>query len=163
MKNLLLNKIRLSWYLITFLLIYLVLVHYLPREKFDAGALTLFSVNSFLYGFYIAPILGGQKARIEELHRIARSETNALFDIMLRVKKLPAKAKSELGALFKSYIQLQLKHGSGKQSEEKYEEIISYCLAYKGDAADKMTGILDKVVANQQNRTMMSMQLRNSV
>ena len=123
MKNLLLNKIRLSWYLIFFLVLFTALVSVIPRTKFDAGALTLFSVNSFLYGFYIAPILGGQKSRIEELHRIARAETNALFALMLQVKGLPQKPKTELKQMFGDYITLVSKKRSAEKSEEKYEEI----------------------------------------
>ena len=39
----------------------MLLVMFMPGIKFESGALTLFSVNSFLYGFYISPILGAQK------------------------------------------------------------------------------------------------------
>lgn len=163
MKNVLLNKIRLSWYLVIFLVFYTILVFLVPRSKFEAGALTLFSVNSFLYGFYIAPILAGQKARIEELHKISRSEANALFDIMLKVKNLPQESKQKLSKLFETYIKLQIKHGAGTKSEEVYEDIITYCLDYKGEATEKVNVILEKLVANQQNRTLMTMQLRNSV
>lgn len=163
MKNLLLSKIRLSWYLVFFLAFYILLVQVIPRTKFEAGALTLFSVNSFLYGFYIAPILAGQKGRIEELHKLIRAEANALFAIMLQVKKLPEKPKAEFKEMFKDYISVLVKKGSGALSEEKYEKIISYCMDYKGADEDKVSGILEKVVANQQNRTLVTMQLRNSV
>jgi len=45
--------------------------------------LILFSVNSFLYGFYISPVLAAQKSRIEELHKIVCAEANAIFTMML--------------------------------------------------------------------------------
>src|SRR5690606_19974972 len=104
------------------------LVQVIPRTKFDAGALTLFSVNSFLYGFYIAPILAGQKARIEELHKLIRAEANALFAIMLQVKTLSDESKADLKVLFRDYIGTLVKKGSGTLSEEKYEAIITHCL-----------------------------------
>lgn len=163
MKNILLNKVRLSWYLVFLLVLFVTVVLLIPRAKFEAGALTLFSVNSFLYGFYIAPILGGQKARIEELHRITRAETNAIFAIMLQVKNLPENPKHDLRTLVESYVTILVKQGSGQKSEAKYEDIISYCLAYKGKDTDKVNAVLEKIVANQQNRTLMTMQLRNSV
>lgn len=163
MKKLLLTKIRLSWYLVFFLMAFTILVFLLPRSKFDAGALTLFSVNSFLYGFYIAPILAGQKGRIEELHKISRAEANALFALMLKVKGLPNKAKTELKTKFEDYIKVLIKNGSGDKSEAQYEDIITYCLEYKGEASEEVDAILEQVVANQQNRTLMTMQLRNSV
>jgi uncharacterized membrane protein YagU involved in acid resistance len=58
----LLKKIRLSWFFVIFFLIFVVLSYRLPKIKFDGSALTLFSVNSFLYGFYLAPLLAAQKA-----------------------------------------------------------------------------------------------------
>ena len=67
MRELLLTKIRLSQYLVGLFIFFCLLVILLPHVSFSSGALTLFSVNSFLYGFYISPILGAQKARIEEL------------------------------------------------------------------------------------------------
>jgi len=46
---------------------------------------------------------------------------------------------------------------------KKYEEIITFCLDYKGEHKDEVRELLDKVVANQQNRTMLNMQLANKV
>ena len=62
----LLLKIRLSAFFWIFLLTYIALSFAIPHTKFESAALTLFSVNSLLYGFYIAPILAAQKSRIEE-------------------------------------------------------------------------------------------------
>lgn len=49
MKSFILS-IRLTWLFVLFFIMYLGIVHVTPTRKFDAGALTLFSVNSFLYG-----------------------------------------------------------------------------------------------------------------
>lgn len=87
MKELFLQKIRLSLYFWILLVIFTIIALTLPRQKFSSGALALFSVNSFLYGFYIAPILSAQKARIEDLHRIVRSEANAVFAMAISTKK----------------------------------------------------------------------------
>lgn len=134
----------------------------LPRQTFSSGALTLFSVNSFLYGFYIAPILSAQKSRIEELHRLARSEANSIFSIMLKVKNLQKEAKSDLGLMIRDYT----KHAGSnnhKKAELVYENIIGYCVTYKGKDEEGVAKILEGIVANQQNRTMIAMQLRSSV
>jgi hypothetical protein len=163
MKHFLLNKVRLSWYLVFFLVVYTILAFTLPRTKFDAGALTLFSVNSFLYGFYIAPILSGQKARIEDLHKLIRNETNAIFDIMLRVKKLPDRTRKEVQDLMEEYIRYGLIDHNIHTGEVAYEAAISYCMTYKGPKGDQVEKILDKLVANQQNRTLITMQIKNSV
>lgn len=163
MKNLLLTKIRLSAYFWLFYVMFFFLSLSLPRVKFNSGALTLFSVNSFLYGFYIAPILGAQKARIEELHKIVRSEANALFSIMLRFKNLPAGFRTELQDMVKHYVDVKLKSQKADGGEKEYEALIGYCLEYKGEHQPIVDKTLDALVANQQNRTNFSMQFNNRV
>jgi len=111
MKDLLLTKIRLSTYFWFFFVLFLLLSFVLPQYKFDAGALTLFSVNSFLYGFYISPILGAQKARIDALHQSVRSEANALFSMALSLKKLPDDLHEKIQGMIEDYVHLKLDHG----------------------------------------------------
>lgn len=162
MKMLLLTKVRLSWYFAIFFSIYFALTYLLPRQKFDAAALTLFSVNSFLYGFYISPIVSAQKARIEELHKIVRNEANALFAMVLMTKDLPKQLRNALQDKFIEYM----KSNASEQLEDgehHYEELIGFCVEYKGDHAEEIDKLLDKLVANQQNRTMLSMQMNNRV
>ena len=50
--------------------------------------------------------------------------------------------------------------GGGK---EKYEDMIAFCLEYKGENQDEIDKLLNGLVANQQNRTNYSMQLSNRV
>lgn len=162
MRTLLLTKIRLSYYFIFFFLLYGGLSFVLPHYEFTGSALTIFSVNSFLYGFYISPILGAQKARIEELHKIIRSEANAIFAMMLSTKDMPDKLRNEFQAMFQKYIAKNV-HNNREAAEKEYEVIISFCLDYKGAGKDEVDKLLEKVVANQQNRTMLNMQLANKV
>lgn len=163
MRSLLLQKIRLSQYFIILFLIYAVVVLLAPNIKFESGALTLFSVNSFLYGFYIAPILGAQKARIEELHRIIRAESNAIFAMVLSIKRLPEELRTTIQGMFLSYLRTSIKERKAAEGEKRYEELISYCLDYKGEHSDTIDKLLEKLVANQQNRTNFAMQMRNRV
>lgn len=162
MKTLLLKKIRLSYYFIFFFLLYGGLSFVLPHYVFSGPALTIFSVNSFLYGFYISPILSAQKARIEELHKIIRSEANAIFAMMLSTKDMPDKLRNEFQSMFQAYIKKNV-HNNREAAEKEYEVIISYCLDYKGPEKEAVDKLLEKVVANQQNRTMLNMQLANKV
>lgn len=104
MKQFLLNKIRLTQYFIILFIVYLLIVFFAPHLQFSSGALTLFSVNSFLYGFYIAPILSAQKGRIEDLHRIVRAEANAIFAMVLSIKKLPKDLRNPLQDRFLEYL-----------------------------------------------------------
>jgi len=137
--------------------------YWLPGQKFDSSALTLFSVNSFLYGFYIAPILSAQKGRIEEMHRIVRAEANALFSLVLRLAHLPSNLRNELQEMVSAYIQSELKEAKPSGGETRYESLITFCLKYKGPHQEDVDKTLDALVANQQNRTNLSMQLSNKV
>lgn len=162
MKNLFLTKIRLSWYFVFFILFYFILLGFLPRVKFESAALTLFSVNSFLYGFYISPVLSGQKSRIDELHKIVRSEANAIFTMMLHTMKMPKKLRSDIRKEFDEYIRA-CSVGKLKQASKEYEDIITFCINYKGAYKEDIDKLLSLVVANQQNRTNYSLQMGNKV
>lgn len=163
MKDLFLKKIRLTNYFIILFLIFTLLVFILPHYKFEGGALTLFSVNSFLYGFYISPILSGQKSRIEELHKIVRAESNAIFAMVVSIAKLPAKMRDNIKDMLVDYMKALVKQRKPGGGEEEYEAIIQYCIKYDGEYKDEITKLLDKVVANQQNRTNLAMQMGNKV
>ena len=123
----------------------------------------LFSVNSFLYGFYISPILGAQKARIEELHKIVRSEANAIFAMVIGFAKLPKQFRNSLQEMLLDYLKVSVRQRRSGEGEAKYEAMISYCLDYKGEHQADIDKFLDKLVANQQNRTNFSMQMSNKV
>jgi hypothetical protein len=163
MRNFLLTKIRLSYYFWFFFVVYLILSKFIPGTAYTAGPLTLFSVNSFLYGFYISPILSAQKSRIEELHKIIRSEANALFSLALYLTKMPEDLHDKLQEMVEQYIRAKLRQRKPNSGEEEYEKLITYCVDYKGHHKDEVGEVLEKVVANQQNRTNLSMQLAAKV
>lgn len=163
MKTIFLEKIRLTQYFALLFVIYGVIVVVMPNLKLSSGALTLFSVNSFLYGFYIAPILSAQKARIEELHRIVRSEANAIFSMVIGLKRLPTKLRNDIQEHFIDYLNASISQQRPAEGEENYEKLITYCLEYKGEHQEVVDKLLDKLVANQQNRTNFSMQMTNKV
>ncbi|MEI7539599.1 MAG: hypothetical protein WCJ36_02415 [Candidatus Saccharibacteria bacterium] len=163
MKDLFLKKIRLSYYFFIVFAIFAIIVILIPTIKFEGGALTLFSVNSFLYGFYISPILSGQKARIEDLHRIIRAEANAIFAMALVVAKLPEKFRESIQSMLLNYLKVALKQRKPAGGEEEYEAMIAYCLNYKGEHQVEIDKLLDKLIANQQNRTNFAMQMSNKV
>ena len=126
MKDLLFKKIRLTYYFVILFVLFMAVIMLLPSVKFESGALMLFSVNSFLYGFYISPILSAQKARVEELHKIIRSEANAIFAMVLGLKKLPKKLRNEIQGMFMGYLKLSIKRQRAGAGEVKYESMISY-------------------------------------
>lgn len=161
--NYLLQKIRLSWYFCFFLILYFILSLKLPKQSFDSAALTLFSVNSFLYGFYIAPILSAQKTRIEELHKTVRAEANAIFAMALSIKKLPKKTRNEIQKELKEYVQASSDKSTVIEGEKEYEDLITYCIEYSGEDSEAIEKLLNSLVDNQKNRTQFSMLMSNKV
>lgn len=159
MKNFLLTKIRLSYYFWFFFVVFLAASKLIPGTNYTAGPLALFSVNSFLYGFYISPILNAQKSRIEELHKIIRSEANALFSLALSFTEMPDKLHDTMQEMLEKYIRAKMRQSRPNSGEDEYEKFITYCVDYKGENKDQVSKVLGKLVDNQQNRTNLSMQL----
>jgi hypothetical protein len=158
-----LKKVRLTWFFVFFLCLYSLLAIGLPQQKFDSGALTLFSVNSFLYGFYLAPILSAQKSRIEDLHKTVRAEANEIFAMALKLKKLSTELRNRLQKSLMEYIQVSAKERKAAEGEKQYEELITFCVQYQGSKEDEVEDFLGALTNNQKNRTQFSMLMGNKV
>ena len=159
----LLSKIRLSWFFFGLLALFLALAFLIDGVAFSPAALALFSVNSFLYGFYISPVLGAQKTRIDELNKLIRAEANALFDILLKTKRLPQKSRNYIQDMCADYITASFRQRKPAEGEHEYQHMISYCLDYEGKDPATIEKIMEKLVANQSNRSQLAMQLGNKV
>lgn len=159
----LLKKVRLTWFFVFFLCLYTMLAVIVPKQKFDSGALTLFSVNSFLYGFYLAPILGSQKSRIEELHRVVRSEANEIFAMALRLKKLPKQLRNKLQKELMDYVRVSARQRKVAEGEKEYEDMITFCIRYEGKEQETIDKFLGDLTSNQKNRTQFAMLMGNRV
>jgi hypothetical protein len=158
-----LMKIRLSWFFVIFFSLFFTVLQFIEGIDMDRAALSLFSVNSFLYGFYVSPIVTGQKGRIDELAKTIRAESNALFDMLIKTKKLPRKTRNTLQGMFDEYIHASFKQRKPAEGEDEYERLISFCLEYDGEQKETVDKILAGLVANQQNRSQLSMQLNNKI
>jgi len=156
-------RVRLSWFFFIFFTFFFGMTFVIDPVTFTPQALTLFSVNSFLYGFYISPILNGQKTRIEELNKIIRAEANALFDMLLQTKKLPRRSRNIMQDMFEEYITASFKERKPAEGEDEYQRLISYVIDYDGKEPEVVGKITDKLIANQQNRSQLAMQLGNRV
>jgi hypothetical protein len=159
----LLLKVRLSTFFFVFFGVFLLLTYTINTTVFAPPLIALFSVNSFLYGFYITPILAAQKTRIDELNKLIRAEANALFDVLIKTKKLPSKSRNMIQDMCEDYITASFRQRKPAEGEDEYERIISYCLDYEGKDPETIEKILNGLVANQQNRSQLAMQLNNKV
>ena len=151
-KTFLLRKVRLSYYLVGFILIYGILSFILPKIELTGAALTLFSVNSFLYGFYISPIIKGQNDRISQLHKAIIGELNKLKE----VHQFGRRTEPEYQKLINAQISAYAKTASVTHPDaggEEFEEIITSLVEYKGDSKDPHKEMLKSIFAAQQYRS----------
>ncbi len=163
MKDFLLRKVRLSYYFIFFYFFYFIVAAIFPEVELDRPLLTLFSINSFLYGFYISPILSSQRNRVDDLHKAIRAEANALFAMVLKSKKLPKKLHHEFQGMVTDYVYAILKQKPASNGEVEYEKIIGRLVNYGGKEQDLMGDILKDVVANQGKRSNIHLLIQNKV
>src|SRR5689334_22994672 len=98
-------KIRLSTFTIVFFVGSLVFLRYYKQATLTPGQLALFSVNSFLFGYYFAPLLAAQKSRVAQLNTIARQETMTLLDILAQSHLLSEKTRHRVKVKLAVYMQ----------------------------------------------------------
>lgn len=161
--RIILHKTRLSWFFLLFFVAFYALSFLLPDRQLEPAALTLFSVNSFLFGFYVAPVLNRQTIRIEELGRAIRAEANALFDMLLRTKSLKKKTRNTIQDMFEDYMRACIGQHRTAEGEAQYEKLITFCLQYEGEDKEIISKILNTLITNQQNRSNLAMQIANRV
>lgn len=157
------NKIRLSYFFVILFGFFSLLAWWIPPQPLDSALLTLFSVNSFLYGFYTSPIISSQRTRIDDLHRAVRSEANALFSLALKFKKLSPELHAEIQGRLTKYLKAAYKEKGIEKGEDEYEDLITFLVEYKGKEESIVDEILKDLASNQSNRTNVNMLARNKV
>jgi len=164
-KYFLLTKIRLSNYFIILLITFGVVTLLVDKVFLDKAALTLFSANSFLYGFYISPIIKTQNDRIDKLHELVRKEATKIYEIALYSKRLSTQAHRKTLQLLQNYI-VSLSDGDKYiQGEEEYEKLMSFLGAYDSEdgGKDQYKEIMKAGFSIQQNRAEIDLTLNKKV
>lgn len=161
----LLTKIRLTNIFLVLLVFFATIVFFLPQIEYNRAILTIFSVNSFLYGFYISPIIRGQKARIDSLQKSIRSEANVIFKLALQSTDLKDKQRNELQEKLKAYLQASYDERGVAEGEDEYEILITHVLEErkKKGAPDVYNEILKNLIDNQSNRSQLAMDFKSKV
>lgn len=163
MQNFFLSKIRLTYYYPIFFFGFLIIILFTTKVGLEGSQLALFSVNSFLLAFYLGPILNGQKQRVDELGKIIRSEAIAFFNIAVQSQDLSPEAKKQIKAMARSYLLASIHNRKPAEGEKEYEELLRFCIDYKGKDKDIIKKIQEVLIKNQENRSAFSMQLRSGV
>lgn len=157
------QKVRLSYAFIFLVVFFFIILHFLPKTPLAAGALALFSVNTFLLAFYISPILANQKNRIDELGKQAHAEALALYKLVLLAHDLPKRSTHEFEEKMTTYIRARVASSSVLAGEQQYQELVSYCLDYDGDHKAVIKELRAGLVENQTNRSNLNAGFRNIV
>ena len=150
-KHFLLSKVRLTHYLVIFFVIFFLVSLFLPKIDLQGSALTLFSVNSFLYGFYISPIINAQRIRIDQMHKLVITEVAKLQEVMQYSRRMEADFQTSIHSLVSGYVAAAAK-GGGRVGEKQLDELVELIVTYSGDQKDPHKEMLKSVFAAQQSR-----------
>lgn len=102
-------KVRLSYYFLFFFVFFIGLLMLIPKMELSRTQQTLFSVNSFLLGFYFTPVIKGQKNRIEELGKNIRAQSVALFKALVKTRDIKnVKVHDEIQLWIGEYVKSTL-------------------------------------------------------
>jgi hypothetical protein len=142
-----------TWLLLAF---FLLLLHYLHQEKLTPGQLALFSVNSFLFGYYFAPLLSAQKTRVANLITAARQEETTILDILTQSHLLSEKRRHHLKIRLKVYLDSVIGNEKVRADNPYYDELLYYTKKVDGEDAQVMSLIYDRVSKTQANRDTMN-------
>ena len=162
LKYFLLTRVRLTQYLFIFAVVFFVISLFLPKIELQGAALTLFSVNSFLYGFYISPIINAQRIRIDQLHRLVVIEVNKLEELLQYSRRMEPDFHAEIDTAVKAYSKVAAKGGVDVGNSE-FSSLVSIIVDYKGDVKDPHKEMLKSVFAAQLNRAEIKLLLEGKV
>ncbi|MFI5240431.1 MAG: hypothetical protein ACHQUB_01860 [Candidatus Saccharimonadia bacterium] len=139
----------LAWILFIFFMFVVVYIH---RMSLTSGQLALFSVNTFLFGYYFTPLLSAQKARIAELISTARDEEMTILDILTQSHLLAPGLRHDLKVKLKVYLESIVGNRYVRADNPYYDELLAYSKSAKGADKEVMNEIYSRISKTQTNR-----------
>jgi hypothetical protein len=145
-------NIRLSYIYPSLFIIFLAVLSFIKPTHLTAGQLALYSVNTFLFGFYFNPILNAQKSRVESLNKAVRQETMTILDILGQSHLLKPNVRHALKVRLKAYVKSILENTRVGADNPYYDEMLRFTKddKFKGDSV--MDTIYTRVSKTQENR-----------
>ena len=157
-------KIRLSVLAPSFLFFFLLVVFTVPRQVLTAGQLALFSVNSFLFGYYFGPLLSAQKSRVAGLNALTRQEEMTILDILSQAHLLEKDStRHTLKVKLKAYLNSIIGNYRVSADNEYYDELLYWLKHQKGEDQQVLDQIYSEVSKTQDHRSDMSNLLASRV
>jgi hypothetical protein len=146
-------KIRLSVLAPVYFVVFAILVFVIPRQTLAAGQLALFSVNSFLFGYYVSPLLNTQKTRVAGLNALARQEEMTILDILAHAHLLKDSTRHILKVKLKTYLESIIGNYHISADNEYYDELLYRIKKTKTDDQDVLNQIYEEVSKTQDHRS----------
>ena len=142
-----------TWILLIFFLLIIMTVH---QQKLTPGQLALFSVNSFLFGYYFAPLLNAQKSRVASLITAARQEETTMLDILTQSHLMTAKGRHTLKVKLRVYLDSVIGNDKVRADNPYYNELLYYTKHVDSEDEQVMSLIYDRISKTQANRDTMN-------
>lgn len=162
LKHFLLTKVRLTQYLVIFAVVFFLISLFLPKIDLQGAALTLFSVNSFLYGFYISPIINAQRLRIDHLHRLVVIEVNKLQEIVQYSRRMESDFQNNVAYVIDQYVKAA-SVGGVNPGQKEFDVLVAMIVGYEGDRKDPHKEMLKSAFSAQQNRAEIKLLVESKV
>lgn len=152
LKTFLLVKVRLTYYFLASLFIFSVIAIVAEEIEFSDSALMVFSVNSFLFGFYISPIISSQRDRVDNLHKLVRIEASNLYEIALYSKRLEKEWHQKIVTSVKGYTEAAYVN-KDEQGEKEYGALMDTLISYDGKQDGSYIEMMRAAFMVQENRS----------
>lgn len=148
--------IRLTVLAAAYVLFFVIFLHYHTPAHLTSGQLALFSVNSFLFGYYFSPLLSAQKSRVAALNTAGRQEAMTLLDILTQSHMLGPAARHQLKVRLRTYLDSVVGSRSVSADNPYYDELLYWTKRPSKEDAGVLNTIYNRVTDTQKNRDAMA-------
>ncbi len=128
----------------------------IKQTKLTSGQLALFSVNTFLFGYYFAPLLSSQKARVASLITAARQEEMVILDILTQSHLLSKSERHRLKLRLRIYVTSVIGNTSVRADNPYYNELLYFATPNRSKDQPVMGVIYERISRTQINRDTMN-------
>lgn len=149
-------RIRISTIGVVLFVFFLFFVFWHHPMKLTPGQLALFSVNSFLFGYYFAPLLSAQKTRVANLISAVRQEEMAVLDILTQSHLLTDATRHKLKVKLAVYLKDEIGNDQVAADNPFYDDLLYFAKQAKGEDQAVMNVIYDRLAKTQANRDAMN-------
>ena len=148
-------NIRLSYIYPSLFVLFFIILSIMHPATLTPGQIALYSVNTFLFGFYFSPLLSAQKGRVELLNSVIRQEVMTILDILGQSHLLKNKDRHALKIRLKAYVDSIYKNPKVSPDNVYYDELLRFTKQNKFKKDSVMDVIYNRVAKTQENRDTM--------